>query len=617
MIEKDPGCGKTIVEIPAKEFKEKAVQTVSEAILGIKSGLQKKILTVMDIHAFPEEILDEDGEELTLKEWIEKEVHSLNSPEDFEHFTRMLQLSHTALCKEGRGPFLPKRKIDGRDFKPNSNKVVRLIESGIKNDKDAESLFGFTQLDLHKNVNDFLVDRRAGKNGHERYTACRILKRAFAMSEMEKSMKDVGQWARYVFGMDGSPDEQSFGKFGDKPEIGLFMGSQVSKNLFDAETARREDREFQNWELVEDILKKPSMMIFDSEDGQHESLHGIKFIELSFKDANEAIRKMERKGQITPEDIDELFRFRIVLESIPGENDGVCRHRKLKILSQIDKIASGRKERKIPIKVETRTINGLQHFSDDEDENLEFQKAYVDRIGFSDFKHKRKEGTLSGGGYRNFSQKIKHCDPKTRKPIFTCEMQLVDEQEYKHNENPTTTAAHFPRKIEAVGGMELPRTDSVMTRKQYIAHLEAWLRNYNKRHPEKIAEVWKLLDASWAEGATKGGLPKKLEGTHIKRPGWKSTPGLGVWRRGSKEEERFTFDFAPGGGTISDKKFKDLARNAFEYLFASGQVRKVPQNFPSQLTGGQTDLEKSSLFLGNDAYCRIASQIPKVELKKT
>jgi len=616
MIEKDPGCEETIVEIPAKEFKEKAVQTVSSAILGIKSGLRKKILTIMDIHAFPEEILDEDGKELTLKEWIEKEAHSLKSPKDFEHFTKMLQMAHTALCTEGRGPFLPKNRIDGSDLKPNANKVVRLIESGIKNDKDAEALFGFAQLDLNKNVNDFLVDRHAGKSGHERYTACRILKRAFAMSEIEKSMEEVGQWARYLFGMDGSPDERSFGKFGDKPEIGLFMGSQVPKKLFDAETARREDREFQNWELVEDILKTPSMMIFDSKNGQHESLNGIKFIELSFKDANEAIRKMERKGQLTPEDIDELFRFRIVLESIPGESDDVCRHRKLKILSQIDKIASERDKSKIPIKIETRTINGLQHFSDDVDDNLAFQKLYVEAFGFSDFQHKRNEGTFSGSGYRNFSQKIKHRDPDTDKLLFACEMQLVDEKEYKHNENPATTAAHFPRKIEAVGGMELSRTDSVMTRKQYLAQLEAWLRNYHKRHPEKKAEVWKLLDAPWAGDATKGGLPKKLEGDHVKRPGWKSTPGLGTWRRGNKEEEedRFTFDFAPGGGKISDKKFKALAINAFEYLFATGKVRKVPQSFPSKLTAGQTDLEKSSLFLGNDSYCRIASQIPKVEI---
>jgi hypothetical protein len=589
------------------QYKENAINTVMKAFCGIQEELQHKILTVMGVHAIPETLLNKDNQKVSLQEWIEKEAVELKSPENFEYFTKVMQMAISSL-NEGRAKFLPQKKpIEGRHLVPNASAVVRLIENGFFDIKDVEKLFKFSQLDLNKNIDDFLVDRRSGKVGHERYTACRLLKRAFAISALEKYMKEVGQWMQYSFGMAECPDPRNIK---NAVELGLFAGSTPPKQLFTEEEERQKSGDFHRWELVDDILIAPKFIIFDTTETGGHLVEGIKFIEFSFKDANEAIRKMERKGEVTPDEANDLGRMRIVLKIRDSESDEMLLERKLRILQQLDRAASMRSN--FDVEVETRTINGLPNFSDDSDENFEEQKQYTDDYGFSNFRHKRTSGELSGEKYKNFSQKIIYRDPQNKESLFAFELQLMDENEYKTNENPKTTAAYFPRKIEAIGGLELPRTDSIMTKKQYLEHLEAWLRNHYERHPEKISEAWKLIDAKWADGMKKGGLPQKIEGVHKFHLGWKSTPDIGKWRT---DEKHFTFDFASGDGKVDDKKFQEMAEIAFEFLFASGQIRKVPQTFPKKLTASKIELENSPYFLGADAYRRIANLIPNAHLR--
>ncbi len=598
------------------EFKEKASRVIGEAFSGVQEELAKKVLTVMGLHAFPEKNLDEEGQEISLQEWIETEVHPLETPEDFEHFTKMLQMAYKSLSEEGRGRFLPTKQVERRSLKPNATRVVQTIKSGFKNMRDIERLFSYAQLDVHKNINDFLVDRRKGKVGHERYTACRLLKRAFAMSVLEKHMQDVGQWARYLFGEEEEVGEadcpDSRNKTEGESELGLFYGVKTSPKFFKEEKERREEGDFYNWKLVDEFLESPTFHIGGLVQ------HGIKFMELSFKDANEALRKMERKGRITIEELNELFRFRVVLRKERGEPDDAFRLRKLMFLKKIDQLAQNRKT--LPVEVEIRTINGLPTFSDNPDVNLKHQEAMLSPYEFSNFKLKREARSSNGDTYSNFSAKIKYIDPETGKLLFAFEIQVVGVEEFQNNENPKTRAAHFPMKIEAVGGLELPRTDSVMTEKQYLAHIESWLRNYHERHPEKRSLVWETIGETekWAKGLKKGGFPKKLEGVHTHHDGWQSNSNFGEWRADKEQltnNKRFTMDFAPGGKKINDKIFKKLAKAAFEFLFASGQIRKVPLSFPDKLEGTKIELETSNLFFGTDAYRRIVEEIPKVSLE--
>ncbi len=589
------------------KYRENAINSVMKAFSGIQEELQHKILTVMGVHAIPETFLNKENKKLSLQEWIEQEVVELKSPEDFEYFTQMMQMAVSSL-NEGRGRFLPQKKsIEGRILAPNASAVLRLIKGGFSSIQDVETLFRFAQIDIQKNIDDFLVDRRTGKVGHERYTACRLLKRAFAISAIEKYMKEVGQWMQYSFGIAECPDSRNTQK---NVELGLFAGSTPPQKLFREEEARQESGDFHRWKLVDDILIAPQFVIFDKTELGGHLVQGIKFIEFSFKDANEAIRKMERKGEVTPDQANDLGRMRIVLKTRDNENDDMLLERKLRILQQLDRAGSMRSN--FDVEVETRNINGLPHFSDNPDEDRERQEQYIDEYGFSNFRHQRTSGELSGEKYKNFSQKIMYRDPQTQKSLFAFEVQLMDENEYKTNENPKTTAAHFPRKIESIGGLELPRTDSIMTKKQYLAHLEAWLRNHYERHPEKVSEAWKLIDVSWADGIKKGGFPQKIEGVHQFHPGWKSTPDMGKWRA---DDQHFTFDFTSGDGKVDDKKFQEMAETAFEFLFAAGQIRKVPRNFPTKLTASQTELEHSPFFLGADAYRRIANLIPNAHLR--
>ena len=82
------------IESPVElvEYSEKAQQVVSDAFINIQKDLSQKILTVMDVHAFPKDVLNEEDEKISLQEWIEREALPLKTPEDFEYFTKIVQL---------------------------------------------------------------------------------------------------------------------------------------------------------------------------------------------------------------------------------------------------------------------------------------------------------------------------------------------------------------------------------------------------------------------------------------------------------------------------------------------------------------------------------------------
>ncbi|MCF7846950.1 MAG: hypothetical protein K9M51_02830 [Candidatus Gracilibacteria bacterium] len=550
-----------------KQRVESAINSAYESVMQI---LEDRTLTVMDMHAFPADLAKR---ELILKLWFEKEFFPLETEEDFEKFTRYLRLGLESL-ESGKLQFSSEKQL--------ARSVWQQIERGFSSLREVQQFFQFVACDQKDFGDDFLVDEKKGKKGHERYSACRVLKRSLALFAAEKHITSLRDWAEYLFGRQPIP--------GGKEEGGVLSGIHGHPEDIDEFFSRVEKREqvageeFYNWLAVGKFVENP-VLSFEGKPPHA----AIKRVEIGLKDSRKAIDKLERGGKVAAEKLDDLFRIRVILddEKVAKEDEALeLLDIMMNVEHQIQKSAEP-----YDVDVESRDKNYLTPTQ----RKLFFNEKLPGQNQFSGMVQKmvlplEKFNQSSGGEYRAMSQKIRFLDSKTKKSQFGFEIQYVTESNHKNNENEKTSGGHFMMELRNFA-QHFSRMESMMAREEILQHIESFLQQYEQRYVEKTTQDFL---------PQKMKFPKSLKGDFRKTPGWRSHQKFGKFYKGGAETEKFSMDF---------RTKKSRAEAVFHFLWAEGHLLKVPQDFPRTLRATDKQLEASSNFLGTRAYENILNVV--------
>lgn len=521
-------------------------------------------ITAMDLQAFPAALL---AKPFLFRKWFQTEFFTLDTPEDFEKFTEYARLAIKSL-KTGAMRF-----DENPDF---AKKVEQSIERGFNNLEDVISFFRFVAADQEKDIDEFVVnDLKSTTKGHERYSACRILKRGLAIYAAEPHIKSVLEWAQYTL-LEAAQIP------GGEEKGGVLSGIYGKEDLKILDLAENRELlgEFYNWLAVAEYVESPIFIVSGKEHSN------IKRIEIGFKDNRKGIEKLERSGKVSAKGIDELFRVRIVLN-----DEGMAKSEQaMELLDLMQDVETSLEEvSTYDVTCESRDKNYLSKkqkklFFPEKLEKDDEYKGALQRMVLKPLKY----NSSSGNEYRAMTQKICYLDKQTGGSQFGFEIQYLTDSAHRNNENEKTSGGHFMMELRNFA-KHCARMESVMTREEIIEKCSSFLQNYEQRY---IKETPKEFDP------TRGmKLPSSLKGDFKKfNPGWESHPDYGKFYKGGVASEKFSMDFG---------KKVNRAEAVFQFLHAEGHLIRVPKNFPQTLRARNAQLKQSTNYLGANSYTNI------------
>ena len=415
---------------------------------------------LLDSHGIPRDII---GNKQTFKAWFEKEFFTLDE--------EGIQRAHT-LLSQARKSF--SASFDNHT-KSTRFSVAKSVEYLIEKKSNAFTLdnlfefFKFVAVGKEEVITTPDMSTK-GSTGHNRHSACKILKRALAMYTVEKAIEGIGDWAKWVEGDGKLPDDIEH----KKNKAGLFGHwnlelSQWLKEAFDL-------IEKGEWHKVEQKKKviDLSSLIIDSD-----QINGVLRVELRLKDIMDAVRKVERDPKTNINTVmNDIIAMRIVLKDDIDKQDTVCNF--------TEALSGALNNRGIYSVLE---VKDKGYFSDSEELFNLMPKSYSKNfVGVETIPENKARKSAASTDWRAVGIKVncyKNSQLKEeRSTAFAFEIQLVTEEDNTKNESLNSTGSHLTMKlirfIEQHG-----RKEGKMKKEEHLSLIEYFIKTHIKKIQEK------------------------------------------------------------------------------------------------------------------------------------
>lgn len=564
------------LKIERKPFPETIAGHLSTVVFqDIQEKTKDRVITVMGVQGIPESIVK--GEFL-FRSFFEREFFTLDEA-GIQKFSELIRLARESFW----GAF------GGESKRFECSKAVNdVIEKGFASFEDVHKFFKLVSVEDNEGWEKFLNANLNTQKGHNRLSACKILKRALALYVIGKPLLSLKEKISGIF----STDESAY----KNPSDGFLKGLMPKPENF-IENIKSKP------EILSDFIKSGGTIeilgkgkfVLNFED---RPVGGLSRIVLSLKDPEVAIEKLERKPNLGQADINDLFRMKFIFEDENSEEAiGDFLFHLHEYSNRKEFLRAKNKQKEKDGIVETRNKNFLP-----EDIVLNLIDIFGKEKIIS-----HKNGN-SGASYRAVNNKIDFGDG------FAFEIQAVTELGNIINENPNTASGHFAVELRRFAD-HVARLEGKMTKEELLVVCDKFLKKYKER---KLRTICRLLDYY------KPLCEKKKKRVHLKNISPKMKELIdgyhGIEMSSKKHPEILypkkvfgDFNVQPGMSSddikskikVTKNGFEMLFRNQrdvskgqllFDYLCLTGKISNVHSHYPQK----NGDFRSSKYFIGTD-----------------